>query len=274
MSRPVLRLFDGFDHTNPELRDEVRELQELLTQAGYELNADGLFGRETEMMVKRLQRDRGLDDDGIVANRSWAALLDTGVPEVGDSLDTSYPRDHAPLNPQLELVDTYRTWIEEGAQRTGVRPAIICGIGSRESDWGLGLTPAGPTGTGDRNPRSKSKPFRTGPLPPDGGGFGRGLMQIDFDAHEFARTGPWHQPEANIYYGCMVLKGSLSVIRRRTDLEGVPQLRAGIAGYNCGAGNVLKALEQGRDVDYYTAHRDYSREVLNRAGWFHLHGWA
>ena len=37
--------------------------------------------------------------------------------------------------------------------------------------------------------------------------------------------------------------------------------------------NVLRALNSGLDVDYFTAHRNYSAETLNRAGFFRLHGW-
>ena len=48
MSRPILRLYDGFDHTSPELRDEVRGLQAELNKEGFSVDVDGLFGRDTE----------------------------------------------------------------------------------------------------------------------------------------------------------------------------------------------------------------------------------
>ena len=48
MSHPILRLNDGFDHTSPELRDEVKVLQTEFNQEGFALEADGLFGRDTE----------------------------------------------------------------------------------------------------------------------------------------------------------------------------------------------------------------------------------
>ena len=50
-------------------------------------------------------------------------------------------------------------------------------------------------------------------------------------------------------------------------------LRAALAAYNCGPGNVLKAIRNGLDVDFYTAHHDYSKDVLNRAGFFQLNEW-
>jgi len=64
------------------------------------------------------------------------------------------------------------------------------------------------------------------------------------------------------------------VIRRKTNLEGAALLRAALAGYNAGVGNALTAIRDGRDIDFFTAHRDYSADVLNRAGWFQLKGWS
>ena len=51
-------------------------------------------------------------------------------------------------------------------------------------------------------------------------------------------------------------------------------MRAALSGYNCGAGNVKKALSLRLDVDFFTSGRDYGRDTLNRAGWFRLKGWA
>jgi hypothetical protein len=67
--------FDGFDHTSPQLRDEVMELQELLNAKGIAVVIDGFFGQATEMAVKQFQRSRGLDDDGIVGPLTWAGLI-------------------------------------------------------------------------------------------------------------------------------------------------------------------------------------------------------
>jgi hypothetical protein len=36
---------------------------------------------------------------------------------------------------------------------------------------------------------------------------------------------------------------------------------------------VLHALRLGYELDFYTSGRDYSRNVLNRAGFFQIHGW-
>jgi peptidoglycan hydrolase-like protein with peptidoglycan-binding domain len=176
MSHPILWLYDGFDHTSPELCDEVKALQTELNREGFALAVDGLFGRDTESAVKRFQREHDLDDDGLVGPLTWAALLGTKPPDLRSVFPTTFPGNHAALLAQFTTANTlYRAFIDEAATEFGFPPAVIGGIGSRESQWGLDLKPAGPTGTGDFTPRRFPTRFRTGPLPP-AGGFGRGLM--------------------------------------------------------------------------------------------------
>ena len=275
MAHPLLRLNDGFDHTSPELQDEVKVLQELLNRQGASLEADGLFGRDTEIAVKRFQSEHNLDDDGVVGEFTWAALEGEAPPTTSsDRFPTTFPANNPDLTAQLREAVAFKTFVDEGAGRFNFQASVIGGIGSRESRWSLALRPpgSGAAGTGDSVRRSPKPPFRTGALPPDGG-FGRGLMQIDFDAHEFARTGNWKDARSNILFGCEVLANNFRLLQRRTSLDGRELLQAAIASYNCGAGNVLRAIRDGRDIDFFTAHRDYSKDVLNRAGWFQLHGW-
>lgn len=55
----------------------VTKLQTILVQHGYDVGSagvDGAFGRGTEAAVKSFQRDHGLADDGIVGQKTWAAL--------------------------------------------------------------------------------------------------------------------------------------------------------------------------------------------------------
>lgn len=184
------------------------------------------------------------------------------------------------LKAHLRALDVYRSFILEAAGEYGIEPAVISGIGSRESGWGTSplLKPKGPSGTGDwakRKPRS-SPPLR-GNLPADGQGFGRGLMQIDWDSHEFARTGNWRSPRENILYGAKTLYNKLNFLEKSgVNLSQASLLRAGIASYNAGEGNILKVLrnpQRGIDhVDDPTAHRNYSADVLARAIWFREHG--
>ncbi len=273
MGHPLLRLFDGAGGTSPELKDDVKALQTLLVADGAPLEVDGVFGPETEAAVKRFQAERGLLDDGVVGPVTWAALAGAALPDPTTTFPTSYPSNDPALLPQLELANGLLDPIREAAGRAGVRRSVVAGVGSRESGWGIALMPPGPGGTGDFARRRFPTRFRTGPLPPDGGGFGRGLMQIDFDAQEFARTGPWKDPAENVRAGCAILASYRDLVQRKTALAGTALLRAAIAAYNCGPGNVLRALQDGRDVDFYTAGRDYSADVLSRAGWFELRGW-
>ncbi|MCC6532862.1 MAG: peptidoglycan-binding protein [Burkholderiales bacterium] len=272
MPRPTLRLFDGYDHTSPRLRRDVRDLQRRLRKLGLPVEADGYFGRETEVAVIRFQSEHGLDNDGIAGPRTWAVLLGQPLTESTSYFETTLTRDDAGMLPQLVEARRYQVEVSRTAAELDFPAALIAGIGSRESGWGLALKPKGPEGTGDFIKRSCPTALRRGPLPPDGG-YGRGLMQVDFDAHEFARSGRWQDPEQNIRYGCKVLADNRAFFQRRTNLAGAALLRAMLSAYNCGPGNTLRALNSGLDVDYYTAHRDYSADTLNRAGFFRLHGW-
>ena len=273
MAGPVLRLFDGFPGSAPDLAGDVKILQEALKKDGFNIDVDGLFGRDTENSVKQFQRQHNLYDDGIVGPLTWAVLLHQPSPDISKLFQTTYPKENLNLKKQLTEVDKYKDMIKTSSVKYGIQASIILGLGSRESSWGLSLKPAGPSGTGDTIKRRFPTQYRIGALPPDGGGFGRGLMQVDFDAHEFARSGNWKDPAQNIDYGCSVLRTSIEFLKRKTQLQSPALIRAGLAGYNCGPGNVLKTVNDGLDVDYYTFGRDYSKDVLNRAGWFQLYGW-
>jgi GH24 family phage-related lysozyme (muramidase) len=74
-AKPLLRLHDGFERQSPDLRDEVKQLQQVLKNVGLPIGSvDGLFGQGTENIVKTFQRDHELKDDGIVGSGTWWAL--------------------------------------------------------------------------------------------------------------------------------------------------------------------------------------------------------
>lgn len=189
------------------------------------------------------------------------------------TLSTTLDKDNATMLNQLQEANKYRGAIENAARRYDFQPAIICGIGSRESHWGLALRPPGPAGRGDFSKRPARGNRKTAE-PPDGPGYGRGLMQIDYDWHEFARTGNWQSPTENILYGCKVLDDARRFFEQQNvSLSDIDRLRAMIAAYNCGATATLQAIRAGADMDANTTGKDYSADVLNRGGWFQLQGW-
>jgi hypothetical protein len=273
--QPTLRLRDGYDGTSPELRDDVTKLQTLLREHGLDVEPDGFFGPGTEGAVKAFQRSHHLDDDGIVGPRTWSMLSGEPQPTVASTeFPTTFAAAHAGLGKELVASVRYRAFAEVAAARYDVPLCVIAGIASRESGWGLMLKPQGPGGTGDSAPRAPRPPMRPGSRPSDGG-FGRGLMQIDFDSHPFARMGQWADPAANILYGASVLAQNRALLGKAlAGVNGILLLSASLSAYNCGAGNVLKALQKNLDVDYFTSGRDYGRDTLNRAGWFRQKGWT
>jgi len=186
---------------------------------------------------------------------------------------TNYAAGDSSMNRQLEETARYKAYVEDAAKRCKIQASVIAGIGSRESHWGLMLKPPGPEGTGDFIERRFLTRHREGPLPPDGGGFGRGLMQIDYDYHEFARTGNWKDPKENIFYAAKILHDLRRYFERKASLRGFDLLRAAIASYNTGPRRVLIAIRKSLDFDFYTTGGDYSTDVLSRAGFFQLKGW-
>lgn len=102
-------------------------------------------------------------------------------------------------------VARYSAEMLSAGQRYGIDPWVLAGLMYGESLGGDALKPPGPTGTGDFIPRGSGSSYfkyanpATG-LPPDGLGWGRGLMQIDYGVHyDWFKSGAnWRDPQTII----------------------------------------------------------------------------
>jgi peptidoglycan hydrolase-like protein with peptidoglycan-binding domain/tellurite resistance protein len=54
--------------------NHVRNIQAALSNLGYEVDIDGIFGAGTQSAVRQFQSDNGLSVDGIVGPRTWSLL--------------------------------------------------------------------------------------------------------------------------------------------------------------------------------------------------------
>lgn len=195
---------------------------------------------------------------------------DNSTPEAdettGKASQISYTQAATPgHSTELREIDNYKGALQAASDATGIDVYLICGLVSRESAWGLTLKPKGAAGTGDWARRNPAKWHCL--MPPDGKGWGRGLMQIDYQ-QEFAKSGAWDDPGKNLMYGSKELASHIAYFTANFDADTVDPLRAGIAAYNCGRANVTAAISDGSDLDTYTTGHDYSSDIIKRKDWF------
>ena len=72
VSIELLTLRKGENRLNPQ----IYTIQRILKMMGYyTMNIDGSFGGGTDMAVRALQKDKGIEADGVVGVNTWTALL-------------------------------------------------------------------------------------------------------------------------------------------------------------------------------------------------------
>ncbi len=125
---------------------------------------------------------------------------------------------------------------------------VLMAIDSRESRFGLLLDG---DGLGDA-------------------GHGHGEIQIDDRSHAtFCDSGQWRDLAASLdYVRKNVVIPSYNYLAQRFGLFGSDFTRlfwGTVGAYNCGAGNVSRALQEGFDVDARTTGHNYSADVRARA---------
>lgn len=67
--------YPGVPMRKRDRSEHVRTFQAGLRRRGWTIGVDGIFGLETERVVKTFQRRHGLEDDGIVGSRTWRAIF-------------------------------------------------------------------------------------------------------------------------------------------------------------------------------------------------------
>ena len=92
---------------------------------------------------------------------------------------------------------------------------------------------------------------------------GFGFWQIDRRSYPaFVKSGGWMNPLKCCMQAIEVLEEKRIYLQKQfPNLAGEALKRAITAAYNCGQGNVTKALKSGKDVDAFTFKSDYSKEV-------------
>jgi hypothetical protein len=99
---------------------------------------------------------------------------------------------------------------------------------------------------------------------------GYGYVQIDIGSYpDFVKSGAWKDPFKCYAKAIDVLEEKRKYIQSHMIRLGGDDLhRAITAAYNCGQGNVVKALSANKDVDSYTTGHDYSKDVWQRRNFY------
>lgn len=205
---------------------------------------------------------------GVAALRSADAKPALPAAGPGSALEQS-------LRGELPAAVEFRALILQSAAAWNVPSAVVAAIGSVESGWGTSalMQPNGTGGTGDRTPRTPAPPLRPGSMPTDGLGFGRGLMQIDWDSHPFARTGAWQDAAANIDFACGLLAADRDRFAAQLGLAGDEAVMAAVAAYNAGFSGASKLIkDQGLKAAF--ASGSYGEKVLKRISFFDANGFG
>jgi hypothetical protein len=168
--------------------------------------------------------------------------------------------------------DQYMPMILSSAHQYGIPSIVIVAIGWQESRWGAStrLDQPGPGGAGDfyaRTPgtsshwekvpnvtltmtpptkvtRSWTWDKKTNPpqvvIPNDGRGWGRGLMQLDW---QLAQTVQWDDAATNIDNGANVFANDLKQMQSTyPQLSQATQILCALAAYNGGASRVITSV--------------------------------
>lgn len=241
----------------------VKKWQKFLIDQGF-LNdtPDGDFGPKTLAATKSFQSHFGLKADGIA-----------GSSTIGKASELGFNPDNEPAGDKITGTKGLLKWI-----KTNLGPAIRQAVSGTKytEDW-LAAMCARETGFliiryfnqgfsfGDICVRMKGDYRKS-----ENRYRGFGFWQIDVGSYpQFTNSEKWKDPVLTAKMAVSVLEEKRKYLENRgwknkmsaTDFE-----RAITAAYNCGQGNVDKALSRGMDVDAFTFQKDYSAEIFRNRG--------
>ncbi|HRI22526.1 MAG TPA: peptidoglycan-binding protein [Panacibacter sp.] len=241
----------------------VKKWQQFLKVQGF-LNTEpnGTFGPKTEEATKAFQKFHGIQATGIAGSLT-----------LGKAGSLGFNPDNEPQLPQLNTDQKMMQWIKDNLS-SSISQAIagsmytedwLAGMCARETGFlftrfvnkGFTLEQINPLMKGDFGKRKTDaqKIFH-----------GFGFWQIDIGSFpQFVNSGKWQDPLETALMAVKVLDQKMQFLRQKgwhTKLPAVMFERAITAAYNCGQGNVDKALSRKLDVDTFTFSKDYSKEVF------------
>jgi hypothetical protein len=236
----------------------VKKWQSFLLKEGYSLKVDGYFGPHTHNLTIEWQEKHKLEPDGKVGSITWGYV-------------SSIPAQK--FSQQLRTRTDISRWIKNNLS-TYIKNAIVTtntyNYITITEDW-LGAIANRETGhlilkyvnrgkTFEEITRLMKGDFRKGIYN------GYSYWQIDIGSFpEFIEDNLWLDPQksANKAAEVLVEKASFLANKNWNKVLNVDLFeRAVTSSYNCGQGNVDRALRTSKGVDYYTFNKDYSKEVF------------
>ena len=241
----------------------VRKWQKFLKEQGFfTAEPNGNFGPKTLEATKAFQQFHKIQATGVAGSLTF-----------GKALELGFNPDNEPQLPQLNSDQKMMKWIKENLGSI-INQAIDGSLYSE--DWLAGIC-ARETGFLFTRHVNKGSSFedicplmigdfgkRKGDTKPVFHGFG--FWQIDIGSFpDFVNSDKWKDPLETAKMAVSVLDGKKRFLQQKGWKEKLsPTMweRAITAAYNCGEGNVNKALTNNFDVDRFTFARDYSKEVF------------
>ena len=241
----------------------VKKWQQFLKDQGFfTADPNGTFGPKTQAATIAFQKFYGIQASGVVGSLTMGKAGTLGFnPE---------------NQPQPSLINTDQKmmqWIKDnmgGLISQAIAGSIytedwLAGMCARETGFlftrnanhGLTFEQICPLMKGDygKRPKDAQKVYH-----------GFGFWQIDVDSFPaFVNSGKWTDPLETAKMAVTVLNGKMNFLKSKgwdQRLDPDTWHRAITAAYNCGEGNVNKALSAGKDVDTFTFAKDYSKEVF------------